>query len=377
MLRLFGVPFIDAPFEAEAQCAALEELGVVDGVVTNDSDVLLFGAQNVYRNMFRADSHIEHYTAPRIAERCGLERGDLIDLALLLGSDYTDGVRGVGYVRAAELVSTFKPIGGMTTFARWYADGESVFDDADAPLKVAPSARRMLRRLRPTIVLGDAFPDRHVVAAYRAPRVDESITRDTQFVWSRPSFDALRRWTEARFGWSEEHADRQLRLVIERYSEALHEPRQRTLPSFFGSARPVVQRVDSARLKSAMSKLRGEKQPDDDGDAKAKAKRKRSTTSTAGNKKRRGAAVAAGAVVATKAKRGRSRKSKSIAHDVVVDDVVVDDDVDDDDDDDDAVDEEKDDDYAENNASAKKPSAKKAKAKAKTRRQPTKRSNTR
>ena len=50
LLQMFGLPYIIAPMEAEAQCAWLDEAKLVDGVVTDDNDVFLFGGQHVYRS---------------------------------------------------------------------------------------------------------------------------------------------------------------------------------------------------------------------------------------------------------------------------------------------------------------------------------------
>lgn len=58
---MFGLPYIIAPMEAEAQCAYMELANLVDGVVTDDSDVFLFGARSVYKNIFDERKYVETY----------------------------------------------------------------------------------------------------------------------------------------------------------------------------------------------------------------------------------------------------------------------------------------------------------------------------
>lgn len=120
MLRLFGIPYITAPMEAEAQCAELVSLGLVDGVITDDSDVFLFGAQRVYKNMFNQSKTVELFLQTDLERELGLDRDTLIRLAYLLGSDYTEGLSGAGPVVAMELLKEFPGKDGLHKFADWW-----------------------------------------------------------------------------------------------------------------------------------------------------------------------------------------------------------------------------------------------------------------
>lgn len=53
LLARFGIPYITAPMEAEAQCAELVNLKLVDGIITDDSDVFLFGGKKFIRICFK------------------------------------------------------------------------------------------------------------------------------------------------------------------------------------------------------------------------------------------------------------------------------------------------------------------------------------
>lgn len=107
MLHHFHLPFVIAPFEAEAQCVAITG---TDGVISDDSDCLLFGAEAVYKGFFgggsgkKARKGVSRITFEKISEKSGLTRNDFIVLAHLIGCDYCTGIDGIGPKRALELV---------------------------------------------------------------------------------------------------------------------------------------------------------------------------------------------------------------------------------------------------------------------------------
>jgi 5'-3' exonuclease len=51
-LELFGIPYVISPSESDSQCATLEKLGLVDGIISEDSDIFLFGGRTVYKHFF-------------------------------------------------------------------------------------------------------------------------------------------------------------------------------------------------------------------------------------------------------------------------------------------------------------------------------------
>ncbi|KDQ57718.1 hypothetical protein JAAARDRAFT_273139 [Jaapia argillacea MUCL 33604] len=115
LLDIFGMEWRMALGEAEAELAHLNQIGVIDAVMTDDVDALVFGARTIIKNPGLTLSgnksnpalnsegkaskhHVMLYTADamRTHPEIALTRGGLILFALLCGGDYNEGVPDVG-----------------------------------------------------------------------------------------------------------------------------------------------------------------------------------------------------------------------------------------------------------------------------------------
>ncbi|XP_022140863.1 flap endonuclease GEN-like 2 [Momordica charantia] len=118
-----GIPCLDGIEEAEAQCALLNSESLCDGCFTSDSDVFLFGARTVYRDICLGDGgHVVCYEMADIERQLGFGRNSMVTLALLLGSDYSQGVYGLGRESACQIV---KAVGDGAVLQKIASEGLS------------------------------------------------------------------------------------------------------------------------------------------------------------------------------------------------------------------------------------------------------------
>ena len=226
LLKLFGLPYVTAPMEAEAQCAELVSLGLVDGIVTDDSDIFLFGGTRVYKNMFNQAKFVECYLSSDLEKEYSLNRQKLIGIAHLLGSDYTEGLPNVGPVTALEILSEFDT---LEQFAEWWTSVQMSqklsAEDAANPF------RRKFRKNATKLFLPAVFPDTRVDYAYLHPEVDKD---PSSFQWGVPDLDALRSFLMATIGWSQDRTDEVLVPVIKDMNRRENEGTQANITQFFG-----------------------------------------------------------------------------------------------------------------------------------------------
>nr|DBA33115.1 TPA: hypothetical protein GDO54_000845 [Pyxicephalus adspersus] len=168
LLRLFGIPYVVAPMEAEAQCAVMDLTDQTSGTITDDSDIWLFGARHVYKNFFSQNKYVEYYQFSDIHNQLGLDRSKLINLAYLMGSDYTEGVPSVGFVSAMEILNEFPGHGLEPLRFGWY---RSKTDEVLLPVLKQLNAQQTQLRI-------DSFfrMERHDAHTLKSQRLRRAVT---------------------------------------------------------------------------------------------------------------------------------------------------------------------------------------------------------
>lgn len=249
LLSRFGIPFITAPMEAEAQCATLYQIGLVDGIITDDSDCFLFGGDMIYKNMFNEKNYVECYRVNDIENDFGLNRDKMIELAVLLGSDYTEGIKGVGKVTLMEILAEFGNTeeSSLVEFRNWWMRIQmgAKLDDNETSIR-----KKLRKTFLKKLFLDNEFPDPRVIEAYLNPEVDKD---ETQFVWGTPDLDRLRTFLTYSIGWNQQRIDEVLVPVI----KDINKKKQTTLEEFFPKDTLQKRRelMLGKRLKNATTKL--------------------------------------------------------------------------------------------------------------------------
>jgi len=121
LLDAMGIPWVDAPSEGEAQASVMAAEGTVNAVASQDHDSLIFGAPVLVRNVTISgrrklpskgifiNVQPERITLSTVLSTLGLSREQLVDFAILLGTDFNpDGFEGIGPTRALKFLTKYQ-----------------------------------------------------------------------------------------------------------------------------------------------------------------------------------------------------------------------------------------------------------------------------
>lgn len=106
ILDALSVKYIVSPAESDAVYAEIERALDIDGVITDDSDILIFSSTPVYKHFFSKTRPAMVYKGKNTP--LGYNWTELVLLAWMLGSDYTEGIKGIGPSKAHSIILMYR-----------------------------------------------------------------------------------------------------------------------------------------------------------------------------------------------------------------------------------------------------------------------------
>lgn len=213
LFNLFGYHIHDAPGEAEAECALLQQQGIVDAVLSEDVDTIMFGCTKTLRNWSAettrssaAPTHVSVYDVNDLKQgETGLDREGMVLVALMSGGDYIpEGVPGCGIRLACDAA---KAGFGQRLCRIKRSDSNAITEwREDLQKELQTNESRFFRRKHTKLVIPSEFPDMDVLRYYTHPAVSEAATIEKlrrEFP-SKKEIDlaGLREFTAHTFDWT-------------------------------------------------------------------------------------------------------------------------------------------------------------------------------
>ena len=130
LLSALGVPYIDSPASAESQCAYLVKKGIAHYSNSQDFDSLLFGCPRMVQNLSKSlrrkvqgkwtyNKITPLYTnLNKNLKKLGINQFQLVDMGLMIGTDYFSGIKGIGPKKALNYIQKHKQIEKIITFEK-------------------------------------------------------------------------------------------------------------------------------------------------------------------------------------------------------------------------------------------------------------------
>jgi len=180
IVKLLGIPIIEAQEEADSQCAKLVKDGIADYVASEDMDLLTFGCTKLIRKL-SSKSTVTEYSLDQALKELNLTQTQFIDLCILLGCDYTGTIGRVGPAKAYELIKTYGSIDEILAL-------DPNFDPSNP---------------KPKYVTPENFIYRESAQYFLNPPI-KPITKQ-MITWSKPNYPAVKELLKTKYEYSDEN----------------------------------------------------------------------------------------------------------------------------------------------------------------------------
>jgi holliday junction resolvase YEN1 len=211
LIQLFGFIVHEAPGEAEAECAVLQQKGVVDAVLSEDIDTIMFGCTKLIRDMplnregSSALTFVTLYTSLELRDGITIDREGLVLIALLSGGDYSPGgIPGCGKRIACEAAAA----GYGKSLCRLLPSNKKALVDwrSEFQLELQKNNNGFFKNKHPSLEIPAKFPDFSALNNYLHPKISTTVVIEELGVriqsMEGPKIDKLREFTDTCLGWT-------------------------------------------------------------------------------------------------------------------------------------------------------------------------------